>query len=114
MPIASKSFASRAMPGDFAVPSAAKVKNILASRLDLRVLPPSHAAKRLPGVAGSPPQDARLPGLSVFWRLIGGDETRFRAHNRGEDQVKSTGFEHDEIQCDQKPFLVVPININSR
>jgi len=42
-----------AMPCDFAVQSAAKEKNILPRRTDLRVDPPIPAVKRSPGVAGS-------------------------------------------------------------
>ncbi len=105
MPIAFKNDASRAMPRDCAVPSAAKVEKHSAPRLDLRVDPPSHAVKRLLGAAGSPRQDARAPGLIVFWRLTGGDKTRFRAHNRGEDRVKSNGFEHYEMKFDRKQLL---------
>jgi hypothetical protein len=59
----------------------------MARRPDLRVAPPSPAVKRSPGVAGSPLQDACARGLIVFWRLIGGDNPRFRANGRGKDHV---------------------------
>jgi hypothetical protein len=54
------------MPRRFAVQFAAKEKNILPRRPDLRVDPPSPTVKRLPGVAGSVPQGACVPGLIVF------------------------------------------------
>jgi hypothetical protein len=141
------------MPCGFAVQSATKEKNILPRRPDLRVDPPSPAVKRLPGVAGSPRQGARAPGLEqvpkklldffakdllqridferflvdhlipcdrqgiaqiVFWRLIGGNGARFHHNDHGEDLVKSTGSEHDSIQCDRKPVLAAAVRKNSR
>jgi hypothetical protein len=92
------------MSCDFAVLSAAKERR-LAPLAALGGDPPSPAVKRLPGVAGSPRQDASTPGLIVFWRLIGGNGTWYRGNDRGEGLVRSPGFEHDAIQRDPNPLL---------
>ena len=42
----------------------------------------------------------------AFWRLTGGNGTRFHRSDRGEDHVKSPGFEHELIPCERKPFLI--------
>jgi hypothetical protein len=39
----------------------------------------------------------------AFWRLTGGNGTRFHRRDRGEDHVKSPGFEHELIPCERKP-----------
>src|ERR1700736_2462414 len=104
--------------------------------------PPSPAVKRLPGLAGSPPQglvragaragpekirsafSIRIPckililsdSLAIncllvstsarlaFWRLTGGNGIRLQGSDRGEDHVKSLGFEHGLIPGERKPF----------
>jgi hypothetical protein len=111
MPVAFKSAASLAMQGDFVFPPPRSGKTSYppaGSRVD----PPSLAFKRLPGVAGSPPQDACAPGGSIC-RLNGGDGTRFRASDRTKDHAKSTRFERDEILCVRKPFLLAAVHKNS-
>jgi hypothetical protein len=39
----------------------------------------------------------------AFWRLTGGNGTRFHRSDHGEDHVKSPGFEHELIPCERKP-----------